>query len=136
MKIFICCSKAFYDRISPIHKQLEAAGHIIELPNSYDNPLAEQQSKALGDESHSAFKKAMFERSLKVIGDSDAMLVLNFDKHGQPNYIGGATFLEVYDAYRMGKKIFFYNPLPEGILHDELSGMAPVVINGDLTRVA
>lgn len=135
MKIFICCSKAFYDRIPPILEKLEAAGHTVELPNSYDNPLAEQQSKALGEDAHSAFKKTMFARSLRVIEDSDAMLVLNFEKHGQQNYIGGATFLEVYDAYRMDKKIFFYNPLPEGIFYDELRGMAPVVINGSLAKI-
>ena len=29
----------------------------------------------------------------------DAVLTLNFDKNGQKNYIGGATFLEVYDAW-------------------------------------
>ena len=42
--------------------------------------------------------------------EMDAVLVLNLDKekNGEilKNYIGGATFLEMYDAFRLGKKIY------------------------------
>lgn len=135
MNIFICCSKAFYDQIAPIAKKLQAQGHEIELPNSFDDPAAEQQAKNSGHKEHAVFKKAMFERSLSIIASCDAVLVLNFEKHGQANYIGGATFLEVYDAFRLGKSVYFYNSLPDGILHDELTSMVTEVIDGDLTRV-
>ena len=60
------------------------------------------------------------------------MLVLNFDKNGQKNYIGGATFLEMYDAFRLDKKIFIYNDIPEGMLNDEIIVFSPVVLNGNL----
>ena len=45
-----------------------------------------------------------------------------------PNYIGGATFLEMYDAYLNGNKIYLYNDMPSktsisGILYDEIEGM-------------
>ena len=33
MKIFIICSKAFYEKIPPIKSALEKVGHIISLPN-------------------------------------------------------------------------------------------------------
>jgi hypothetical protein len=69
------------------------------------------------------------------IRPQDAILVLNFEKNGQANYVGGATFLEVFKAFELGKKIFFYNPLPTGMLHDELLGMNPLVINGNLDLV-
>jgi hypothetical protein len=65
----------------------------------------------------------------------DAVLVLNYDKNGYKNYIGGATFLEIYDAFRLNKKIYFVNDLPEGMLKDELIGFSPVVINEDLTKI-
>jgi hypothetical protein len=51
------------------------------------------------------------------------------------NYIGGATFLEMYDAFRLGKKIYLYNDVPEGILKDEIVGFDPIVIDGDLEKV-
>ena len=38
MKIFIICSKVFYDRIPPIQAELEAAGHEVTLPNSLRRP--------------------------------------------------------------------------------------------------
>jgi hypothetical protein len=33
------------------------------------------------------------------------------------------------------KKIYLYNDIPEGMLYDEISGFAPIVINGDLSLV-
>jgi hypothetical protein len=61
---------------------------------------------------------------------------LNFDKADLKNYLGGATFLEVFKAWELGKKIFFYNRLPEGMLRDELDAMAPTVIDGNLAKIA
>ncbi len=135
MKIFIICSKAFYSKIPPIKSELEALGHQIVLPNSYDNPKAELEAHSLGHEAHLDFKKRMFKRSQDVTKDVDAVLVLNFEKHGQANYIGGATFLEIYDAFCLDKKIYLWNDIPEGILYDEIHGFDPVVINGDLSKV-
>lgn len=133
MKILIICSKAFYDKIADIKQKLEEAGHIIELPNCYDNP--EIEASVRGSAEHSKFKAAMYKKSEDTISKMDAVLVLNFDKNGQKNYIGGATFLEMYDAFRMNKKIFLYNQIPEGILNDEIIGFAPTIINGDLSKV-
>ena len=133
MKILIICSKAFYDRISDIKKKLEDIGHEIELPNCYDDPGVE--SRCRGTAEHSKFKAEMFRKSEETISNMDAVLVLNFDKNGQANYIGGATFLEMYDAFRFCKKIFLYNDIPEGMLKDEIIGFSPIVINGDLSKV-
>ena len=135
MKILIICSKAFYGRIEPIKKKLEEMGHIIDLPNSYDNPGAEKEAWDLGNEAHFEFKKRMFKMSAERIATMDAVLTLNFDKNGKKNYIGGATFLELYEAFMKGKKIYMYNPIPEGMLYDEIAGFSPIVINGDLDLV-
>ena len=62
--------------------------------------------------------------------------MLNFEKNGQVNYIGGATFLEIFRAFDIGNKIFLYNPIPQNIFEDELKAMDPTVINGDLKLVA
>lgn len=135
MKIFIICSKKFYDKIPEVQKTLEDNGHKITLPNCYDDPLTEERYRNLGVEEHSKWKSEMLKHSTDVIENNDAVLVLNFDKHGMKNYIGGATFLEMYDAFRLGKKIFLYNDVPEGILTGEIVGFGPVVINGDLQKI-
>lgn len=133
MKIFIICSKSFYGRIPEIDKVLRECGHETFMPNCYDCP--EMEAKYRGTSEHAKFKAAMFKQSEKIISQMDAVLVLNYDKNGQKNYIGGATFIEVYDAFRLCKKIFFFNELPEGMLHDELIGFSPIVINGDLKLI-
>ena len=136
MNIFIICSRKFYSNIPLIQEALKTQGHRITLPNSYDNPETEEEMRKQGMENHAVWKAIMFAHSISVIEENDAVLVLNFDKKtGERNYIGGATFLEMYDAFRLGKKIFLYNPIPEGILHDEIIGFNPVIIGGDLGKI-
>ena len=135
MKIFIICSKAFYKDIPPIQKKLEEMGHEIFLPNSYYFPEAEQESWEESREAHGAFKARMFRQSAETISRMDAVLALNFEKNGIKNYIGGATFLELYDAFMGGKKIYLYHDIPEGMLYDEISGFMPTVIHGNLDLV-
>lgn len=132
MKLFIICSKAFYDTIPPIQEALEKAGHEVTLPNCYDDPGTEARYRAIGDKEHAEWKAGMLRHSQEVIAAQDAVLVLNFEKNGQPNYIGGATFLEMYDAFRMGKKIYMYNDVPDSMLKDEIEGFEPILIHKDL----
>lgn len=135
MKIWIICSKSFYDRIEPIKEALEQQGHEITLPNSYYHPSLEQESWDQSPEEHIRFKQHMFELSRNIAKTVDAALVLNFEKHGIPNYIGGATFLEIYEAFCENRGIYLVNDIPRGILFDEIQGMDPVVIHGDLSLI-
>jgi len=134
MKIFIGCSKHFYSKIDEIKDILEENGHKIALPNSFDDPFKEEKIKN-NKEEHIAWKSDMMKRDKINIKPNDAVLILNFEKHGKPNYIGGATFLEVYKAWELNKKIFFYNPLPKCSFTDELKGINPTIINGDLNLI-
>lgn len=135
MKIFICCSKRFYERVLPIKTYLEFLGHIITSPNSYDNPLKEEEMRLRGEIVHAAWKAEMFRLQEKKIRENDAILVLNFEKDGQENYIGGATFLEIFKAWELGRRIFLLNPVPEGCFKDELLGMSPIVLNHALSLI-
>lgn len=151
-KIMIACSKHFYNRIPKVKKQLELMGYETILPNFYDTPMIEEeikQNKSI--EEHIEFCKKSFIESEEKVKECDAILVLNFDRIKQikvyndnltipeffPNYIGGATFLEMYDAYKNGKKLFVYNNIPlettlSGILHDEIEGMGTKPLYGNL----
>ncbi|MEK7519810.1 MAG: hypothetical protein AAB581_01005 [Patescibacteria group bacterium] len=135
MKLFICCSKHVYEKIPPIQEQLERMGHVITLPNSYEEPMKEEDMKKVSPEAHQKWKADMIHRQKAKVLDNDAVFVPNLEKYGQPNYIGGATFLEIFCAFDAGKKIFLYNPVPDNILRDELLGMNPTIINGDLTKI-
>ena len=139
MKILIVCSKAFYPRIEEIKNVLEARGIEIVLPNTYDNPKLEQEMWNQGSEAHKEFKARMFKMSEEKIKTVDGLLVLNYDKEKDgivyKNYIGGATFLELYDAFKLNKKIYMYNDIPEGMLYDEIDGFNPILIHGNLDLI-
>ena len=67
---------------------------------------------------------------------ADAVFVLNLDKNGIPNYIGGNTFLEIGFAYVLGQKIFLFNPIPDIPLYKtEIEAMKPIILNKDLSLV-
>ena len=133
MKIFLVCSKHFYYKVPEYKPKLEAMGHIITLPNSYDSPLMEEEKKKESKMAHIEWKAKMIRMQEENVNKNDALLVLNFEKNGQKNYIGGATFLEIAKAFELNKKIFLLNPIPESIFEDELTAMNPTIINGDLS---
>ncbi len=139
MKILIICSKKFYSKIEEVKKILEEKNNEVFLPNCYDDPTAEQKMWDLGKEEHQKFKAKMYKQSEETISKMDAVLVLNLDKEKEgeifKNYIGGATFLEMYDAFRLGKKIYLYNDIPNGMLFDEIEGFGPIIIKGDLNLI-
>jgi len=135
MKIQIICSKYFYDRIPQIKNKLVKKGFDVAMPDSYDNPFREEEIKKMSREEHIEWKQKMMLHHEVMIRECDAVLVLNFEKNGQKNYIGGATFLEIFKAFELKKKVFLYNPIPCNIFTDEILGINPVVIDGDLERI-
>jgi hypothetical protein len=135
MKIIICCSKALYSEVAGIQQQLEAAGYVVTLPNNFDNSGEEDEMRKLGTDQHSAWKAKLIRLQGKKVENNDAILVLNLEKHGQANYISGSTFLEMFKVWELGKKIYFWNDIPTGILQDEIIGFGPTVIHNDLSRI-
>lgn len=72
-----------------------------------------------------------------LMQDFDAVLVLNLDKHGIKNYIGGNTLMEIGFAHVLNQKIFLFNPIPEiPYYQTEIEAVKPVIINGDLTKIS
>ena len=132
MKIYICCSKHFYNKIPEIKEKLEKQNHEITLPNSFDNPFREEEIKEMGKGEHIEWKRKMMKDQTKKIESNDAIMVLNFEKNGQLNYIGGATFMEIVKAWELGKLIYLYNEIPESLFTDEISAINPTIINGNL----
>ena len=72
----------------------------------------------------------------KQIVDKDAILVVNIDKHGIKNYIGGNVLIEMGYAHILGKRIFLYNPIPEiEFYKTEIIAMNPIILNGNLEKI-
>ena len=67
MKIFIICSKRFYENIPNIKKKLEQKNIQVFLPNCYDDPKTEERMWDLGREKHQEFKAQMYKQSEEII---------------------------------------------------------------------
>ncbi len=135
LKIFIICSKHFYHKVSKISDALKLLGHETKLPNSFDAPFEEERIKKEEPIAHSSWKANMIKLQDEKVKWSDAVLCINLEKKGQKNYIGGATFLEIFKAWELNKKIFLYNNIPKNIFEDELKAFKPIVINKDLSKI-
>lgn len=140
MKITICGSVKFADRLVDIYRQMEALGH---RPMMHEDmfAIADGTAKELIDGielDHSEIKKKhnFIKLWYNLIVGSDAILVCNFDKNGIKNYIGGNTLMEIGFAHVNDKKIFLLNSIPEEVPYaDEIKAMVDVVIEGDMRKV-
>ena len=107
------------------------------MPNCYDNQNIDYEK--MPEKEYLEFFKNMYYKSRKKISKVDAILVLNYDKEKNGkilnNYIGGSTFLEMYEAFMQQKKIYMINGFPESPLLDEIKGFNPVVLNGNIANI-
>lgn len=135
MKVMICCSTVFYNKIEDISKVLIDRGYDVIYPNGYLDNDNELDDNASLDE-YSNFFKRMFQESIDKIKECDAILVLNYSKMKNnkefPNYIGASTFLEMYEAFMNNKKIYMINDIPDNMLYDEIKSFKPIILNGDI----
>lgn len=67
---------------------------------------------------------------------SDAVLIVNLEKNGIKNYVGGNVLMEMGQAYVNNKKIFFLNSMPLGLPYmDEIEAMDPICLLGNLNNI-
>ncbi len=72
----------------------------------------------------------------KHICESDAILIVNNEKSGQGNYIGGNVLIEMGQAYVNHKIIFLLNDIPRDMPYAaEIESMDPVCLRGDLKNI-
>jgi hypothetical protein len=146
MKITICGSIAFYDKMLEIKRELEELKHEVDLPpfEIKDDkgkmiPVSEYYRIRKSETSDNSWVWDEKERAIRNHFDkivwADVVLVVNYDKNNIPYYIGGNTFLEMGIAFFLEKKIFLLNPIPDVSYREEILGMKPIVINNNLNKI-
>ncbi len=142
MKIAICASLDFTHEIKDIADQLAKHDHVVTIPQTSEMILKNKvdlekikQEKDNGQISKRAIKQDSIRQNYKRIKESNAVLILNFDKKEIKNYIGGNTFLEIGFAHILNKNIFLLNPIPEMPYTDEIKAMQPIVIDNNLDKI-
>ncbi len=144
MKITICGSIAFYDQMQEIKNKLEKIGHEVKIP---PNQILNNQKKFIPVSKYYQLRKTKNENWIwkelgicmknhyQKIKNSDAVLILNYDKNKIKNYIGGNTLIEIATAFNLNKKIFFIYPIPKLSYTEEIKAMQPIIINNNLSKI-
>jgi len=122
MKITLCGSAKFFDRLYDIKRELESRDYEILLPSMTNYHHLEESALA-------KIQYNLIKDHFEKINASDAIYVANYDKNGIAGYIGGNSFLEIGKAFDKGIPIFLMNEIPKELSYkEELIAMQPRVI--------
>ena len=139
MKITICGSVSFRKEIAELKCKLNRMGHEAIINPVMEDLAFGRNPKLMKqiEENHAKVKKdfGFIRWYYNAIVKSDAILVVNPDKNGVRNYIGGNTLMEMGFAHVNDKKVFLLNPVPDMAYKDEILAVVTEVINGDLGRI-
>lgn len=141
MKIYVLGSTSF------VLQMLAARDRLREL--GYDGWIHPDYEKiARGEKTNITHLETSSERAthkkennyLKVhyqhILQSDAVLIVNGEKNGIKNYIGGNVLIEMGQAYVNDKIIFLLHDIPAAIPYvDEIEAMDPICLHGDVDNI-
>src|SRR5690606_33482556 len=140
MKIYVLGSTSF------MHEMVQAKNDLIKL--GLDGWIHPDYEAFVRGEKQSILDKAKTEHAavkrennyLKVhyqhILESDAILIVNGEKNGIKNYIGGNVLIEMGQAYVNNKKIFFLGSMPENLPYQaEIECMDPICLEGRLESI-
>jgi nucleoside 2-deoxyribosyltransferase len=143
MKIVICASIHFTAKIKEIANKLEGKGHEVEIPLTAQEIIADKltlekfrsEKKKNGDGSFRKINQNLIKRYYQIIKNADAVLVINEEKNGVKNYIGGNTLIEMAFAHVLGKPLYLLNEIPDMSYTDEIKAMQPIVILKKLDKI-
>jgi hypothetical protein len=146
MKITLCGSIAFYSEMEDLKQKLEKLGHEVDLPpsqvpdeNGVMIPVKKYYEIRKSTEENDGWiwdlKEIAMRNHFTKVANTDVVLVTNFDKNNIKNYIGANTLLEMGLAFYLKRKIYLLNPIPEIAYKEEILGMKPVVLSGDLMDI-
>src|SRR3990167_3172329 len=107
MKIMLCGSMAFASEMKEVQTRLKTLGHTPLVAKDLDHMIAHpEQSDDLDADLEHMVEGDFLRDALRKIAESEAILVLNYQKNSIDGYIGTSALMEMAVAYYLGKKIF------------------------------
>ena len=136
MKIGIIGSMQFTERMLEVRDQLIESGHDAFVTKLHGAFIGKSDEEKESIKIHQKNTMDAIREFWCLMQGADAVLVLNLDKHGIKNYIGGNTLIEIGFAHVLDQKIFLYNPIPEiSYYQTEIEAVKPIIIHGDLSKI-
>ncbi len=141
MKIYVLGSTSFMHEMIAARNELCRLGYDGWIHPDYDKFVRGEKSDVLhraANGEHAAVKREnnYLRVHYKHICQSDAVLVVNLEKNGIKNYIGGNALIEMGQAYVNDKIIFLLNEIPDMAYTPEIECMDPVCLHGDLKNIS
>ena len=142
MKVYVLGSNSFVKEMVSNKNELCELGYDGWIHPDYEDHV-NGKKKAFPDNHGIPGESADFKRAHDYIRQhynhilqSDAILIINLEKKGIKNYIGGNCLMEMGMAYVNDKKIFLSNNIPmDSAYLDEIKAMDPICLNGDLKNL-
>ena len=124
------------ERMLEARERLRALGHDAFASSWLEEFLGKRDEEKERIKLNQKFNRDAIRDFWRAMQGADALLVLNLDRHGVPNYIGGNTLMEIGFAHVLGQKVFLLNPIPDiPYYRTEIQAVKPTVINGDLSLI-
>ncbi|MDD3487231.1 MAG: hypothetical protein PHF35_02550 [Candidatus Moranbacteria bacterium] len=126
----------YTEKMVEVRDRLAALGHDAFVTDLHKPFIGKSDEEKERIKLYQKYNKDAIREFWNAMQKANAVLVLNLDKNGEKNYIGGNTFLEIGFAHILNQKIFLYNPIPEiPYYKTEIIAMKPIVINRDLSLI-
>jgi hypothetical protein len=117
-------------------KNLEEFGHSAMIPCDTHECLEKPE---LNMDLERCISLNIDKTCFNKVAESDAIVVLNHERHGIPGYVGGATLMEIGLARHMDKIIFLlHEPPSEDHLRYalEIKLAQPIILGGDIRKIS
>ncbi len=106
MKIGIIGSMHFSEKMIEVANELKNIGHEPILSNFVHTFIGKNNTEKEAIKIEQKITENAMKRDWESMKEADALLVINLERHGIENYIGGNTLFELAAGYFSNKKIY------------------------------
>lgn len=136
MRIGVAGSMHYTERLLEARDKLQSLGHDAFVTNLAAPFVGKSDEEKEAIKINQKNNKDAIREFWRLMQGADALLVMNLERHGVPNYIGGNTLMEMGFAHVLDQKIFLLNPIPDiKFYKSEIEALKPVIINGDFSLI-
>ena len=136
MKIAICGSMHFYQKMIDIQTKLEKQGFEVFRPRSFEEMGLINYDKYTQEEGKKLkVQYGLIKDYYKKILQSEAVLIINYEKRNIQGYIGGNTLMEMGFAFVNNRDIFMVNQIPDLQYKAEIESMKPIIIGEGFKKI-
>lgn len=136
MKIGVVGSMQYTEKMLAVRDKLISMGHDAFVTTFAQSLIGKSDEEKERIKLYQKKNKDAIREFWRLMQDADAILVVNLEKNGIKDYIGGNTLMEIGFAHVLNQKIFLLNPIPDiPYYKSEIEAVKPIIINGDLSKI-